>query len=188
MITDGQLNFVPPGAPLSLVAGAGVTIPSGIIDLLGEGVGVAPQSIIGNVTTFGSPDGMGVGGLRPELFVAIGAALTGAGGTTLKVALQGAPDTGQAGSYQPGAWQDIVSQDNITLAQASAGQVVFRCPWLPPFPPGERPRYLRLLFTPSAGGSTPGGDFTAGSIASALVTLVRDDQFNKYAAKNYTVQ
>jgi hypothetical protein len=39
---------------------------------------------------------------------------------------------------------------------------------------------LRLLFTPV-------GTFTAGVISSALVTLVRDDQFNKYGAKNYSV-
>jgi hypothetical protein len=34
---------------------------------------------------------------------------------------------------------------------------------------------------------TPAGTFTAGTIASALVTTVRDDEFQKYAAKNYSV-
>jgi hypothetical protein len=187
MLTDGQLNFVAPGVPLSLVAGAAVPVPSAIIDLLGEGVGQAPEGIIGNVSTFGAPDGMGVGGMRPELFVAIGNALAGAAGTTLKAALQGAPDTGQAGGFQPGTWQDIISQDNITLAQGSAGQVIFRSPWLPPFPPGERPRFLRLLFTPYVNGVPTGAQFTAGSISSALVAAVRDDQFNRFAARNYTV-
>ena len=49
MLLDALLNFVQVGSPLSLVAGAGVAIPSpGIIDLLGLGVGVGPtERIIG---------------------------------------------------------------------------------------------------------------------------------------------
>jgi len=57
-----------------------------------------------------------------------------------------------------------------------------RFPWLPPFPANLRPRFLRLLF------QTPASLlFTAGTIASAVVTTTRDDQFNRNAANNYVV-
>lgn len=183
MITDQQLSFVPLGGNLSLIAGAGASIPSiNTIDLLGAGVGVAPPSIIGNVTVFGAPDAMGVGGLRPELNVTIGTALASATSATLNAALQGAPDTGAAGNYLPGTWQTIEETGALTVAQCIANTVIMRLPWVPPFPANLRPRFLRLLFQVPAATL-----FTAGTIASALVTMVRDDQFNKYAAKNYSV-
>lgn len=198
MITDALVAFVPIGGNLSLVGGVAAAIPSNVIDLLGQGVGTAPQNIIGTGrTTFGTD--LGVGGKRPELNVTIGTALAGAAGTTLKVALQAAQDT--LVTFQPGPWIDIDSEDGIGLANVAnpnstgqagvAGAVVFRSPWIPTFPPGFMPRYLRLLFTPQtvAGAVTtsPGGNFTAGTIASALVTMVRDDWAAKYANKNYSV-
>ncbi len=183
MMTDVLLGFVPINGNLSLVAGAGVNIASpGTIDLLGNGVGVAPTSIWGNPAVFGSPDAMGVGGERPELNVTIGTAPTTGNVATLNVALQGAIDTGLAGGYQPGTWNTFVESGPMAVANLTAGTVIFRCPWLPPFPANLRPRYLRLLFQVPAA-----TNFTAGTIASALVTYVRDDQFNKYAAKNFTV-
>ena len=186
MITDALVAFVPIGGNLSLVAGAGIAIPStNIIDLLGAGVGVAPPNIIGTRSVFGTDEG--VGGKRPELNVTIGTALTGAAGQLLKVALQGAVDLGAGGNYQPGTWVDIVSQDGITLANATAGAVILRSPFLPTMPPGLMPRFLRLLFSPMTATALPSGSFTAGTIASALVTMVRDDQANKFAAKNFAV-
>lgn len=191
MFTDATLSLVPLGAPLSLVGASGVAIPSPLtIDLAGVGVGVAPPNIIGtNVTVFGTD--MGVGEHRPEMNITIGTALAAAGGTTLKVALQAAQDTGAAGGYQPGTWLDLVSQDNITVANAVAGAVIARFPWIPEMPPNFQPRFLRLLFSPqtTAAGvtTTPGGDFTAGTIASALVTTVRDDYSAKYQPRNYAV-
>jgi hypothetical protein len=187
MLTDSLLSFIPLGAPLSLVGGSGVTIPStNIIDLLGAGVGVAPPSIIGTATVFGTD--MGVGGLRPELQISVGTAfVAGVAGTLLKIALQGAPDPGAAGNYTPTTWTDIVSQDGITPANLTAGAVPFRCPWIPTMPPGLLPRFLRLLFSPMSATALPSGDFSAGTIASALVTTVRDDYAARYAAKNYTV-
>lgn len=182
MITDAQLSFVPIGAPLSLVAGAGVNIPSpNTIDLLGEGVGLAPTNVIGNVTNFGSPDAMGVGGARPELAVVIGTTCTTSSSATLNVALQAAADAGSP-TYQPSTWDTLAETGAIAVANLTAGTVIARFPWLPPFPANLRPRFLRLLF------QVPSGDsFTAGTIGSALVTTVRDDQFNKYAANNYKV-
>ena len=177
MILDSQLSFVPIGGNLAVTSAA---VPStGTIDLLGAGVGVAPPSIFGNTTVFGAPDAMGVGGARPELNVTTGSAAW-AGGTSLNVALQGAIDTGSAGGYLPGTWNTFAESGAIAAANLTANLVIFRLPWLPPFPANLRPRFLRLLFTPV-------GTFTAGTIASAVVTLVRDDQFNKYAASNYSV-
>jgi len=185
MINDALVAFVGIGGNLSLVAGAGVTIPSGVVDLLGNGVGQAPGNIIGNVTTWGTDEG--VGGKRPELNVVIGTACTGAAGLMLKAALQGAADTGAAGGYLPGAWTDIVSQDGIALANLTAGAVILRSPFLPTMPPNLRPRYLRLLFSPMTATALPSGNFTAGTIASATVVMVRDDQANKFQPKNFSV-
>ena len=69
----------------------------------------------------------------------------------------------------------------IPIASLTLNQVVARFPWLPAFPANLQPRYLSLLMTAIG---TP----TAGTIAFALVTLVRDDQSNRFAAKNYKVQ
>jgi len=176
MILDSQLSFVPIGGNLAIL-GAAVPSPN-VIDLLGEGVGVAPSSIFGNPAVFGAPDAMGVGGPRPELNITTGAAAF-AGGTSLNVALQAAADAGSP-TYLPSTWQTLAESGAILTANLTALTVIFRCPWLPPFPANLRPRFLRLLFTPV-------GTFTDGVIGSALVTTVRDDQFNKYAAKNYNV-
>jgi hypothetical protein len=182
MLTDGLLAFVPLGGNLSLVAAASSVITSNVVDQLGVGVGQAPPSIIGNQSTsFGSD--MGVGGLRPELNISIGTAVVAVASSTLKIAFQGAADLGPTGNYQPGPWTDIVSQDNIAAANLFAGAIPFRSPWLPTMPPGLRPRFYRLAFTISSLGA-----FTAGTIASALVTTVRDDYAAKYAQKNYAVQ
>jgi hypothetical protein len=176
MILDAQLSFVPIGGNLA-VTSAAIAGPN-VIDLLGQGVGTAPASIFGNVTLFGAPDAMGVGGPRPELNVVLGGS-NWAGGTSLNVALQGAKDLGTP-TYLPDTWNTFAETGLILTANLLANTVVARFPWLPPFPANLRPRYLRLLFTPA-------GTFTTGAIASATVTLVRDDQFNKYAANNYKV-
>lgn len=183
MMTDALLAFVGLNGNLSLVAGAGVNIASpGIVDLLGNGVGVAPTSIYGNSSVFGQADAMGVGGERPELNVTVGTAPTTGNAATLNVALQGAIDTGLAGNYQPGAWNTFAESGAIAVANLTANTVICRLPWLPPFPANLRPRFLRLLFQVPAA-----TNFTAGTIASALVTYVRDDQFNKYQPRNFNV-
>jgi hypothetical protein len=176
MILDATLSFIPIGSPLTITSAA---LASNVIDLLGVGAGVNPanSSIFGNVTLFGAPDAMGVGGARPELNVTVGTVF--ASGTNLNVALQGAADLGTP-TFQPDTWNTFAETGTILTAKLLANTVIARFPWLPPFPANLRPRFLRLLFTPS-------GTFTTGTIASALVTTVRDDQFNKYAANNYKV-
>jgi hypothetical protein len=184
MLTDALLSFQPLGSPLSLVAGAGTDVrATNIIDLLGLGVGVVAPSngnpIIGNTDTFGQADAMGVGGLRPDLVVTIGTALVTATDATVNVQLQGAQDDGTG---NPGAWQTFGESGEITAAQATAGKIIARLPWLPPFPVNLRPRFLSLNFAIPAATT-----FTAGTIASALVAALRDDPFQNQAARNYTV-
>jgi len=180
MLLDALLNFVPIGSPLSLVGGAGVSFRSGIIDLLGLGVGVAPsERIIGNRAVFGEDSG--IGGVKPQVQVNIGTALTAVGGSTLNVAFQGAVDAGTP-TYLPGAWQTFVETGPMTAAQLVANAICARFDWPPAFPVSFQPRYLSLLFSPSAAGS-----FSIGTVSSAIVTMVRDDWAEAYAPANYTV-
>lgn len=145
----------------------------------GGGVGTAVTNIIGRAALPGQMDGMGVGGIRPELNVTVGTALATSSSATLNVAFEAAADDG---SNQPDTWYTLVETGELTAAQCAAETVIARLPWLPPFPANLRPRFLRLLFKVPAGTT-----FTAGTISSALVTTVRDDQFNKQASSNYTV-
>lgn len=187
MRSDALLSFVAIGGNLSLVAAAGVDVrATNVIDLLGLGVGVvAPNTltgnpIIGNTSVFGQADAMGVGGIRPELNVTIGTALVADTGTpTLNVQLQAAADDGTG---NPDTYQTIGESGTISVAQGTANRVIARLPWLPPFPENLRPRFLSLNFEIPAD-----TNFSAGTIASALVTTVRDDWFNRQASKNYSV-
>lgn len=181
MFIDAQLSFVPIGAPLSLVGGAGVNIPSSnIVDLLGQGTGTPPANIIGTVTTFGEDPG--IGDSRPVIEVAIGTAMASGNSATLNVALQGAPDQGVAGGYQPGTWQTYAETGAMTVAQLTANQKI-KLDLAAVFPEGTNlPRFLRLLFQVASA-----TNFTVGTAAYAIVTFVRDDLTNKFAAKNYAV-
>lgn len=180
MRLDALLSLVP--TPLSCVGATGASFVSpNIIDLLGLGAGNAPTNIIGNATTFGEDIGVGDGFAIPKLLVTVGTAFVTGGSATLNAQLQAAPDT--AVTFVPGTWQTIVETGTLTAAQLTAGQVIARFDIPPVFPANLSPRYLRLNFvTPS------GQSFSAGTIAFAGVTLVRDDQAQKYATKNYTVQ
>lgn len=190
MILDALLSFVPIGGNLSLVAGAGINIPSSsVIDLLGLGVGVAPsERIIGTPSSGFFGEDSGEGAVKPQVQVNLGttAPTAGTGTPTLNVAFQGAPDTGAAGNYQPGTWQTLIETGPLTVAQlaaaaaANTGYPIARFDWASAFPPGLNSRYLRLLFQIPAG-----TNFGAGTIASAVVTMVRDDWAVKYTPRNF---
>jgi hypothetical protein len=180
MLTDALLAFLPQGSNLSIVGATGATFPSNVVDLLGVGVGQAPPNIIGTQNaTFGSDTGIGTE--RPLVLVTVGTAFTTADAATLTVQFQGAPDSGAAGGYQPGTWQTFAQSPTLTAAQLTAQQDI-RLDWPAAFPDNEQPRFLRLLFTTAAG-----TQFTAGTIAYAVVTMARDDQSNKFAQRNYSV-
>jgi hypothetical protein len=200
MRLDAQLSFVPIGSSFSLVGAAGIGFASPTtIDLLGQGVGTAPLNIIGDTLTTGFNSGnfgtdLGIGRYKPMTEVIIGSTFTTANGATLNVQFQGATDTGATGNYQPGTWQTFVETGTLTAAQlilpaglgsgvVTASPVIARFDFPPSFPPGFSPRYLRLFFSIATG-----TNFTAGTIAAAIVTTVRDDLAQKYAAKNFIVQ
>ncbi len=180
MRLDASLAFIPIGAPLSCVGATGATFPSQVIDLAGVGQGVAPPSIWGTSTVYGAADAMGVGMKRVEMAVATGTAFATSDSATLNCELQGAEDT--AVTYLPGTWQTFGESGALTAAQLTANTVIFRFPWLPPFPFNFRPRYLRLLFATPA--ST---QFTTGTIAYAIPSLGRDDYSAAFVPKNYVV-
>ena len=178
MITDALVNFVPPGSPLSLVGANASQFASSIYDLLGVGVGQAPQNIIGTRTLFGTD--AGIGGHKPLVESVIGTALVGAG-ASVNCQFQGAVDTGAGGGYLPGTWITLVETGAIAIANLTAQAVLGRFDFPPAFPAGTLPRYLRLNYVIS------GAAVTAGTIAFAIVTMARDDWAAAYAAKNYAV-
>lgn len=172
MITDSLVNFIPIGTNLPIL---GAAVRSNVYDILGSGPGTPPANIIGNRTIFSSD--LGIGGKRAQLEVLLGAAFVS--GASLNVAFQAAPDLGTP-TFQPGAWTTLVETGAILTANLTAAQVLARFDWPPAFPAGLSARYLSLLFTPV-------GVFTAGTINGAPVTMVRDDQANKFATKNFNV-
>lgn len=178
MLTDATLNFVAPGSPLSLVGGAGTNIPStNIIDETGAGSGNASGNIIGTAAVFGAD--LGVGEPNPQILAVIGTACETATSATLNMALQGAPDDG---SNTPGAWTTYSETGPIEASALTAGQKL-RLDLPVAFPANARPRFYRLLFQVPAA-----TDFTAGTIAYAVITMTRDDIANVQAAKNFVVQ
>ena len=187
MRTDALVQPIPFTAPLSLVASAGTNIPSSVVDLLGLGVGQSPASagqIIG--TTYNQQFGtdFGIGDDRVLFDIVIGTGLATANGCTLNLAMQAAPDTGLTGGWLPGTWQTLVETGPLTAAQCAASTRIARWDWPPSFPEtSPLPRFIRLL------AQVPTGEnFSAGSIAFALVTSVRDDLAQRYAARGYTAQ
>jgi hypothetical protein len=182
MQLDSQLNFVPVGGPpLSFVGALGAGFPApNVIDILGSGVGTAPQNVIGNRVLFGEDPS--IGGIKIQIEAAIGVAAVTITAATLNMQFQGAPDTGVGGGYLPGAWTTYEETGPITAANLVAGQTI-RMDWAAVFPEGQPlPRYIRINFaTPAA------TQFTVGNVSYVITTMVRDDQTNKFAAKNYTV-
>lgn len=186
MRTDALVTFVPLGTPLSLVAGAGVAVPSTVIDLLGLGSGVSPAAagqIIGS--TFNQQFGtdFGIGDNRLLLDTVIGTGLVTANSATLNLAMQGAPDTGATGGWVPGAWQTLVETGPLTPAQCVAGTRIARFDWPPSFPENQPPpRFVRLLAqVPTA------TNFTAGTLLFSVATSARDDYAQRYAARGYAI-
>jgi len=184
MYVDALLAFVGIGQNQSMVGAAGqpiVMAPGGVaLDLLGNGVGVAPTGIIGTAALFGTDFGIGV--KRALLAIATGTAFTTGNAATWNLAFQLAPDTGAAGLYQPGAWSTVVETGARAVGDAAANTVIGRFDWPPVFPVTLRPRFARLLMQFPAG-----TNLSAGTIAYALVTTDRDDQSNRQAARNYTI-
>lgn len=175
MLIDSLVSFVPIGAPINLSGG---TAPSNVVDLLGLGSGVLPsERIVGqNGGTYFFGEDSGIGGKKPQVQVNLGS-VAPAGGTSLNIQFQGAPDTSTG---VPGTWVTYIETGTILLASLSANLIVARFDFPPSFPANAHPRFLRLNFVVA-------GTFTAGTISSAIVTMDRDDYAITYQAKNFIV-
>lgn len=185
MLIDALVSFG--NAPFSIVAGAGVATPSSVIDLLGLGVGQAPQNIIGVPgTVFGQDPG--IGWPRGQAEVLVTTPFTTGTAATMNFIYQGAIDTGAGGGYLPGTWQTIVESGYLPVTDLDSvaatdpdGAVAWQFDFEPTHPLNFKPRFLRVLAQPLAATF-----FTAGAIRIPVTTGL--DQFKqKYAAKNYSL-
>jgi len=191
MLDTGLPSFVPPnGPPVSVIGAAGASIIfPGIIDVMGVGPGFAPPNIIGNPASgfFGTDMGLGIWKL--DIQINVGVAFTTSTSATGEFCIQGAPDTGSSGNYQPGTWEDFATTGakaaSELVAATTLGKGVFRMA-MPPAPPATlTPRFYRMIMrvAPSASGI-----FTAGTITAAFMVQGRDDFFSaQQAASNYVV-
>ena len=152
---------------LSSVLAVSSTTAGTVYDVTGVGSGTVPPMITGvNGSTgaavpigfdIGAGDGMAI----PEVTYEIGTAFVSAGGATLQIQLQAAPDNG---SGSAGTYQTIVQTSTFTAGQLSANTIgQFQVPPVQPNWIGEAmPRFYRLNFV--VGTST----FSAGTITSYL--------------------
>lgn len=178
MLIDSLVSFIPPGATLSAVAAAGVDIPSNIIDLLGLGVGVAPESIIGNRTTFGSDPG--IGWPRAQAQVSVTTAFATANAATLNIAYQGAAE--DAVTHLPVAWNTIIESGEIAVTDLDAiGDIAFQFDFEPTHPLNFMPRFLRVLLQIPAA-----TNFTTGAVTIPVTTGL-DQVKNLYTPRNFVV-
>lgn len=173
MLLDSLLALVPSALAIT---NASVASPN-TIDLAGTGVGQAPGAIIGTQTLFGLDPG--IGGFVPQVVVIVGTAFATGNAATLQVQWECAADT--ATTYVPGTWYVMAETDALTAAQLTAGAYIARFPFTPAWPANLNPRYLRLNFVLAT------GQFTAGTIAFAGVTMVRDDYAAKNQSSNFSV-
>lgn len=181
MQLDALNCFVLPGAtPQSVVAADGVEVQIGsLIDLLGSGVGTAPQGIIGNTTLWGHDPG--IGRVKPVIQVTVGTAFTTGNAAAGTFALEYAADLGAAGNYQPDTWYVASETQAHAVSVLSASQVI-NMDVAPAPPEVPRPRFVRLTVKPGTG-----AHFTAGTITFAGLTMAADQNAVKNAANNYVV-
>lgn len=184
MQIDQQLTFVGIGAaPVSLVGAAGALIQiGGTIDMLGQGVGVAPQGVIGNPFNgfYGVDPGPGM--LKPTLAGRIGTALATGNAATVEFVLQVASDTGAAGGFQPGTWEDWVTA-GVQAVGAYPVNSKIRMDFTPL--PNSTPaaRYMRFIMRPLTA-----TNLSAGTCTFAGLVMADDDLQNvQNGPVNYVV-
>lgn len=160
MFQDSQLQ-------LASVLAVSATTAGTVYDVTGAGSGTVPSMITGvNGSTgaavpigfdIGAGDGMAI----PEVTYEIPTAFVSAGGATLQIQLQAAPDNG---SGSAGTYQTLVQTSTYTAGQLAANTIgQFQVPPVQPNWIGEAlPRFYRLNFV--VGTST----FSAGTITAYL--------------------
>lgn len=148
LFSNGQDLFTP---------AAGNINSTNVIDL-GVNSGIPSSANGGGARDIGAGD-------DPALEIMIVAATAFVGGTSLAVAVQGAPDNG-AGAE--GSYTTMASIPAVVTANLDAGQAIGNITVPRPVPGQPVPRFLKLVYTTV-------GDFTAGTVTAGIV-LDRDDQ------------
>lgn len=137
-----------------------------IYDVTGAGSGNAPN-MVGGVTSSGNAligfdIGAGDGIAIPEVFVDVSTAFVSAGGATLQLQLQAAPDDG---SNAPDTYVTIYESPALTVAQlTAAASFQFQVPPIPKTTFGEAmPRFYRLNYVVAT------STFSAGAVNANIV-------------------
>ncbi len=135
-----------------------------VYDITGAGSGTVPALVWGTTAAVGADMGFGDSASRPTVFITVPTAFVSAGGATLQIAIQAAPDdgTGTAGTYYT-----LAETEALSVAQlATIAAKPFSMP-LPPinanYPAGLLPRFYRIYYV--VGTST----FSAGKITAQLL-------------------
>ena len=150
-----------------------------LYDVTGAGSGNA-SGMIGGVTSsgnaligfdIGAGDGMSI----PTMFFDVSTAFVSAGGATLQLQIQAAPDNGTNNS--PGTYVTIAESDIITAAQLTAGATFsYPIPAVPKSIFGEAmPRFYRVNYVVAT------STFSAGAINANIVL----DPSNVTKIQNY---
>jgi hypothetical protein len=155
MILDSLLMFS--SAQDLFTPAAGAINSTNVIDL-GVNSGIPSSANGGGARDMGAGD-------NPSLEIMIIAKTLFVGGTSLSVALQGAPDNG---SGAEGSYTTMVTIPAVVTANLDAGQAIGNITVPRPVPGQPLPRFLKLVYTTV-------GDFTAGTVDAGIV-LDRDDQ------------
>lgn len=126
-----------------------------------------------NVIDLRNPRDMGIGeasGATPKLLCQV--VQTFAGGTSVQVAIQTAPDNG---SGAPGTFTNAVLSDVILTAALTVGARLLEVEWPRPGPNNPLPRFVRLFYTVV-------GTMTAGAVtADFVLTDQAGPRFSGYA-------
>lgn len=146
MFMDAKLTFNSAfGTPQTVTTTAD---SSGIIDITGAGVGVAPAMIGGYPslnTAIGADIGLGDGEAFPWVYLTVTTA-GGANSNTLTVSLKSAPDSG---TYTEGTYTTCGSTGAILDSALAVGTVIM-FPVPPRAPGAPLPRFYKLTYTASA--------------------------------------
>lgn len=180
MMIDTSLAFSSWSTPVAITA----TKDSSLVDITGAGLGVAPAMINGPGaanTAIGVDIGQGDGIAIPYLVMIVTTAFVSAGGATLTVTLNAAPDSG---TYTAGSYTTIYTSIAFTAAQLVAGQalVVQVPPRVLSGVPGEAlPRFYKLTYTVAT------STFSAGAVSAGILLNPPAFLVNTLYNSNFTV-
>lgn len=169
MFLDASIAFSTAQAITSTAAS------TSLYDITGAGSGNAPAMIGGNGNVIGQDIGAGDGVVIPYIYVDVSTAFVSAGGATLTVQLQCAPDNG---SNSPGTYTTIFQTTALAVSQlGAASNVQFQ---VPPIPSGTvLPRFYRLNYVVAT------STFSAGALSANMVLNPASSLLNSKYPNNF---